>query len=188
MELIAPYVQVGSAYLGVGNTKSAEKFLTQAHWLALKAKSPLPAVLEAKMHRSLGRLYLAKEKLAESLAHFAEDVYFSSCAYGPMDPQCCTGYFHMAILFETHDEQRCKVSFKTQSLHTHAHTHTHKHTHKHTHAHAHAHARIHPPSLPLTPTPNLLAGVSTDSCTHVAKVPVSRVPDHGTRGGRRRGC
>ncbi|EGD72991.1 hypothetical protein PTSG_04699 [Salpingoeca rosetta] len=112
MDLIAPYVQLGSAYLGVGQTKNAEKYLTQAHWLALKASEPLPAVLEAKMHRSLGRLYLAKEKLAESLAHFAEDVYFSSCAFGPMDPQCCTGYFHMAILFETHDEQRCKA-FRT---------------------------------------------------------------------------
>eukprot|EP01147_Barroeca_monosierra_P008472 gene8472-946_t len=108
IHLVESHVQVGVAYLAGGNLKNAEKYLTQAHWIALKALDSIPAILEAKMHHALGRLYLAKEKLAEALAHFAEHVYFTSCAFGPLDPQCCSGYFHMGILFEGHDDQRCK--------------------------------------------------------------------------------
>eukprot|EP00056_Hartaetosiga_gracilis_P013583 m.226120 g.226120 ORF g.226120 m.226120 type:complete len:306 (-) comp13863_c5_seq4:5180-6097(-) len=104
---VEAYVQLAAALLNVDDIATCEQYLTQVHWIVVNSGKKLPATLESRIHRALGKFYLVKTQASTALAHFAEDVYFSSCAYGASDPQCCGGYFYMSIIFEEHDQIRC---------------------------------------------------------------------------------
>eukprot|EP00730_Choanoeca_flexa_P019585 TRINITY_DN9576_c0_g1_i3.p1 TRINITY_DN9576_c0_g1~~TRINITY_DN9576_c0_g1_i3.p1 ORF type:complete len:228 (+),score=37.79 TRINITY_DN9576_c0_g1_i3:76-759(+) len=102
---------LGSAHLGCGDVKSAEKCLTQAHWALMKCERPSPSQRHL-LHRQLGQLYYLKGMAPEALAHMAEDAFYASEADGTDSLQVGLAYFTMGNLFHTsEDDEKAKVYF-----------------------------------------------------------------------------
>eukprot|EP00050_Salpingoeca_kvevrii_P012487 m.22933 g.22933 ORF g.22933 m.22933 type:complete len:393 (+) comp4042_c0_seq2:1-1179(+) len=98
--LIPAYVLLGTASLGVGDMKQAERYLTQANWAALKTTDCDSAVM-SQLYRALARLYDAKGNYPQALKLLADDVYHSALADGPTSVAAAGGYFLMARIFLT---------------------------------------------------------------------------------------
>lgn len=65
-----------------------------------------------QLHRNLGKLHTARNKLDEALRELSRDIYFSSSEVGPEHINTSGGYFLVANIFYT---QR-KVNFTSPEL------------------------------------------------------------------------
>lgn len=84
-DALAPcYLLAANAHLGLSQIKQAESCLAQASWVVAKTPDCDPW-LRARLYRAVGRLYLYKDKPSHALKQLAEDVYFASLAFSPMD-------------------------------------------------------------------------------------------------------
>lgn len=59
---------------GLGRIKEANQYLSQAQWSVLKASGDVDPLIKSNLHRNLGQLAVAKNKLSEAKRQFAEDV------------------------------------------------------------------------------------------------------------------
>ncbi|XP_019606712.2 zinc finger MYND domain-containing protein 12 isoform X1 [Rhinolophus sinicus] len=98
VELVPAYLLLAEASLGLGRIVQAEEYLSQAQWTVLKSTECSYAT-HSLLHRNLGLLCMAKENSEEARYHLANDIYFSSCAFGTEDIRTSGGYFHLANIF-----------------------------------------------------------------------------------------
>ncbi|CAI5782630.1 finger MYND domain-containing 12 [Podarcis lilfordi] len=98
VELVPAYLILAEAGLGLGHLAQAEEYLSQAQWIILK-NSHCSNAIQSDFHRNLGLLHAAKGNFEDSLYHLANDIYFSSCAFGTNHMAASGGYFHMANVF-----------------------------------------------------------------------------------------
>ncbi|XP_069873271.1 zinc finger MYND domain-containing protein 12-like isoform X1 [Dipodomys merriami] len=98
VELVPAYLLLAEASLGMGRIVQAEEYLSQAQWTVLKSTDCSNAT-HSLLHRNLGLLYIAKKNDEEARYHLANDIYFSSCAFGTEDTRTSGGYFHLANIF-----------------------------------------------------------------------------------------
>ncbi|XP_038602944.1 zinc finger MYND domain-containing protein 12 isoform X2 [Tachyglossus aculeatus] len=98
IELVPAYLLLAEANIGLSRIIQAEEFLSQAQWTLLKSPECSDATL-SKLHRNFGFLNVAKGNDDESLYHFANDIYYASCAYGMENINTAGEYFHMANVF-----------------------------------------------------------------------------------------
>ncbi|GAB1602245.1 zinc finger MYND domain-containing protein 12-like, partial [Argonauta hians] len=73
MELIPSYLCLGEACIGLGKLSEAERYLSQADWIAV-SNPKCPSSILYNLHRNLGLLYAAKGDYDEAARHFADDV------------------------------------------------------------------------------------------------------------------
>jgi len=75
--------------------------LTQANFLVSKnGGAGVSSETKAALYRVLGRLYTVRGNGPLALRFLADDIYFSSLAYGPTDIKTAGGYVYMAMVFE----------------------------------------------------------------------------------------
>ena len=98
IELVAGYLRMAEANVGLGRFQAAEQFLSMANWSITKNPDASNA-LRSKLHRNFGKVYAARGKLDEALDELAKDIYCSSLASGPEHVDCAPGYFHAAGVF-----------------------------------------------------------------------------------------
>ncbi|KAM5266639.1 zinc finger MYND domain-containing protein 12 isoform 2-T2 [Hipposideros larvatus] len=98
VELVPAYLLLAEASLGLGRIVQAEEYLAEAQWTVLKSTECSYAT-NSLLHRNLGLLCMAKENHEEARYHLANDIYFSSCAFGTEDIRTSGGYFHLANIF-----------------------------------------------------------------------------------------
>ncbi|XP_078529978.1 zinc finger MYND domain-containing protein 12 [Lissotriton helveticus] len=99
LQLVPAYLLLAETATGMGVYSQAEEYLSHADWTVLKNPDCSPTLL-AKLHRIHGTLlFFSKGNMTEALRHFANDIYYSSCAYGAGDIRTAPGYFHMANIF-----------------------------------------------------------------------------------------
>lgn len=60
--------------VGLGRINEANQYLSQAQWSVLKAEQDVDPLIKCILHRNLGQLAVAKNKLGEAKRQFAEDV------------------------------------------------------------------------------------------------------------------
>ncbi|XP_028921646.1 zinc finger MYND domain-containing protein 12 isoform X2 [Ornithorhynchus anatinus] len=98
VELVPSYLLLAEANIGLSRIIQAEEFLSKAQWTILKSPECSDAIL-SKLHRNFGFLCVAKRNDDESLYHFANDIYYASCAYGTENINTSGEYFYMANVF-----------------------------------------------------------------------------------------
>ena len=98
VELVAAYLRMAEANVGLARYQQAEQFLSMANWSILKNPDASNA-LRSKLHRNFGKVYAARGKLDEALDELAKDIYCSSLASGPEHVDASPGYFHAASVF-----------------------------------------------------------------------------------------
>ena len=69
---------VSKMCVGLGRISEANQYLSQAQWSVLKAEQDVDPLIKCILHRNLGQLAVAKNKLGEAKRHFAEDVSSTS--------------------------------------------------------------------------------------------------------------
>lgn len=100
LALIPLILQLASCCIDVGNLKKAETCLTQASFIVSKAGAECTSEVRSSLYRVLGRLYTAHQNAPLALQFLADDVYYSSLAYGPADVKTAGGYAQMAAVFQ----------------------------------------------------------------------------------------
>ncbi|EGB11445.1 hypothetical protein AURANDRAFT_4228, partial [Aureococcus anophagefferens] len=98
VEMIAPYLQLAEANLGLGRFQQAEEFLSLANWSILK-NPDCSNNLRSQLHRNFGKLYSAQGKLDQALVELSHDIYCSSLEAGPEHIDTSAGYYHTASVF-----------------------------------------------------------------------------------------
>lgn len=98
VEMIAPYLQLAEANLGLGRFQQAEEFLSLANWSILK-NPDCSNNLRSQLHRNFGKLYSAQGKLDRALVELSHDIYCSSLEAGPEHIDTSAGYYHTASVF-----------------------------------------------------------------------------------------
>ncbi|CEL93868.1 unnamed protein product [Vitrella brassicaformis CCMP3155] len=103
LELVPSYLLLAEANLGLRRLKVAEEFLSLANWSLVKHPEAGPALM-SNLQRNFGRLYAAQQRYNESLEAFASDIYYSACEFGPQSVRTAPSYFHMARVFQSHQQ------------------------------------------------------------------------------------
>ncbi|TSN76540.1 Zinc finger MYND domain-containing protein 12 [Bagarius yarrelli] len=103
VELVPAYLLLAEASIGLGSLPQAESCLSQTEWMVMKNPGCGRSVLHL-LHRTLGRLYTAKEDYSSALLHFANDVFYASEEFGLDSVVTAEGYFLMANVFMKQDQ------------------------------------------------------------------------------------
>ena len=74
VELVAAYLRMAEANVGLARYQQAEQFLSMANWSILKNPDASNA-LRSKLHRNFGKVYAARGKLDEALDELAKDIH-----------------------------------------------------------------------------------------------------------------
>uniref|UniRef100_A0A7S1EZU0 Uncharacterized protein n=1 Tax=Noctiluca scintillans TaxID=2966 RepID=A0A7S1EZU0_NOCSC len=101
VELVAAYLLLAEANLGLRRLKIAEEFLSLANWNILKHPG---SSMMSHLQRNFGRLYAAQQRYNEALNAFATDIYYSSQEFGPENIRSAPSYFHMGRVFQSHQK------------------------------------------------------------------------------------
>ncbi|VDD74500.1 unnamed protein product [Mesocestoides corti] len=99
VELVVPYLILAESSLMLKRIDQAESYLAQAQWTMLKTQHECPHAIRSALHRKMGLLYTAKGEYQAALESLAQDIFYSSCAYGPNHIRTAGGYFQMASVF-----------------------------------------------------------------------------------------
>eukprot|EP00771_Trimastix_marina_P003948 gnl/Trimastix_PCT/666.p1 GENE.gnl/Trimastix_PCT/666~~gnl/Trimastix_PCT/666.p1 ORF type:complete len:395 (+),score=93.42 gnl/Trimastix_PCT/666:41-1225(+) len=98
VELVPSYLLLAEASMGLEHNRQAEGYLSKAKYNILKHPN-CPNILQSRLHRACGRLYLVTGRKEQALQELANDIYFSSLDAGPEHIDTAPGYFHMANAF-----------------------------------------------------------------------------------------
>lgn len=98
-ELVACYLLLSEAYLGMKRPSEAEDFLTKANVCALKNEDTCGNEIKATLHRLFGRLYKMKGRHSSALRQMANCVYYTSLHTGPEHVDATRAYFDLGQLF-----------------------------------------------------------------------------------------
>ncbi|VDL61340.1 unnamed protein product [Hymenolepis diminuta] len=108
-QLVIPYLLIAEAYIGLKQLEEAESYLAQAQWTMFKTEHECSDSVRSAVQRKLGLLFAAKGECQTALECLAQDIYYSSCAFGPSHIRTAGGYFQMAEvyykLFQSRKEQ-----------------------------------------------------------------------------------
>mmetsp|Transcript_23238 Transcript_23238/g.58724 ORF Transcript_23238/g.58724 Transcript_23238/m.58724 type:complete len:373 (-) Transcript_23238:203-1321(-) len=104
VELVASYLLLAEANLGLRRLKVAEEFLSLANWNLLKDGGENK--LMSHLQRNFGRLYAAQQRYSESISAFAIDIYYSGIMYGPEHIRTAPSYFHMGRVFQSYQKKQ----------------------------------------------------------------------------------
>eukprot|EP00002_Diphylleia_rotans_P004647 TRINITY_DN1352_c0_g1_i2.p1 TRINITY_DN1352_c0_g1~~TRINITY_DN1352_c0_g1_i2.p1 ORF type:complete len:265 (-),score=62.91 TRINITY_DN1352_c0_g1_i2:275-1069(-) len=107
IELVASYLLLGEASIGLQRYQQAEEYLSLAKWSVLKSPE-CSNEIKSQLHRNFGRLYASQGKPEEALRELASDVYFMSSAVGAEHVKTSGGYYQMANVF--HSTERVEQS------------------------------------------------------------------------------
>jgi len=112
-ELVAAYLLLAEANLGLRRLKIAEEFLSMANWNILKHPD-VGSSMMSSLQRNFGRLYAAQQRYNEALQAFATDIYYSSLEFGPENIRSAPSYFHMGKVFQYHQKLERAAAFYTK--------------------------------------------------------------------------
>nr|CDS27151.1 Zinc finger MYND domain containing protein 12 [Hymenolepis microstoma] len=98
-ELVIPYLLIAEAYIGLKQLEEAESYLAQAQWIMFKTEHECSDAIRSAVQRKLGLLFAAKGEYSLALECLAQDVYYSSCAFGASHIRTAGGYFQMAEVY-----------------------------------------------------------------------------------------
>lgn len=113
IELVPSYLILAEACIGLGRSSQAEEYLSQAQWTVVKIPS-CSNEIKSRLHRNLGMLYATQTNYTEALRHLADDIYYSSLAFGTDHIKTSGGYFHMANVFFRQNKQDVAFSHYLQ--------------------------------------------------------------------------
>nr|XP_004212254.2 zinc finger MYND domain-containing protein 12 [Hydra vulgaris] len=113
IELASPYLMLGESCIGLLRLLQADEYLHQAQWIILK-NSFCDNSIKSRMHRNFGMLFATQKKHTEALHHFAQDIYYSSLAFGTNNIRTSGGYFHMANVFYQQNKRETAYSLYGQ--------------------------------------------------------------------------
>jgi len=113
VELVAAYLLLAEANLGLRRLKIAEEFLSMANWNILKHPE-VGSSMMSSLQRNFGRLYAAQQRYNEALQAFATDIYYSSLEFGPENIRSAPSYFHMGRVFQSHQKLDRAAAFYTK--------------------------------------------------------------------------
>ncbi|CDS39368.1 Zinc finger MYND domain containing protein 12 [Echinococcus multilocularis] len=99
VESVIPYLLLAEANIMLKRLEQAESNLAQAQWIMLKTQHECPDAIRSAVQRKLGLLFATKGEYQAALECLAQDIYYSSCAYGPSHIRTAGGYFQMAEVF-----------------------------------------------------------------------------------------
>mmetsp|Transcript_56353 Transcript_56353/g.132101 ORF Transcript_56353/g.132101 Transcript_56353/m.132101 type:complete len:363 (-) Transcript_56353:201-1289(-) len=115
VELVAAYLLLAEANLGLRRLRIAEEFLSMANWNILKHPEAGSSMM-SNLQRNFGRLYAAQQRYNEALQAFATDIYYSSRDYGPENIRSAPSYFHMGRVFQSHQKLDRAAAFYTKVI------------------------------------------------------------------------
>ncbi|XP_065830029.1 zinc finger MYND domain-containing protein 12-like isoform X2 [Oscarella lobularis] len=98
VQLISPYVLIGSAALGLEKIPQAEKYLSQAQWILLRHPG-CDATFTSLVCRHLGLLYMSQGNYERARKMIADDIYHLTMKYGIDDVRVAMGYYHLGNSF-----------------------------------------------------------------------------------------
>lgn len=113
IELVPSYLILAEACIGLGRSSQAEEYLSQAQWTVVKIPSCSDEI-KSRLHRNLGMLYATQNNYPEALTHLADDIFYSSLAFGTDHIKTSGGYFHMANVFFRQNKQDIAFSHYLQ--------------------------------------------------------------------------
>lgn len=98
LELVAPYLLIAEANLGLARYSVAEEFLLHARWAVAKAPA-CSNELKAHLARSFGKLYAAGERYDDAIRQLALDAYHLSLEHGPEHVDVGVSYYYIGDVF-----------------------------------------------------------------------------------------
>ncbi|BHF67713.1 Zinc finger MYND domain-containing protein 12 [Sparganum proliferum] len=99
VELVTPYLILAESSIGLNRLDQAEAYLAQAQWTMLKTQHQCSNAIRSQLQRKLALLFAAKGDYQAALESLAQDIYYSSCDFGPNHIRTSGGYFQMAEVF-----------------------------------------------------------------------------------------
>ncbi|KAM7543009.1 hypothetical protein Aperf_G00000003991 [Anoplocephala perfoliata] len=99
VELVIPYLLIAEANIWLKQIDQAESHLAQAQWIMFKTQHECNDSVRSAVQRKLGLLFETKGEHQAALECLAQDIYYSSCAFGPNHIRTAGGYFQMAEVF-----------------------------------------------------------------------------------------